>query len=182
MEAPVATYLRLIDYKKAALTSGGTLDSTIAGSFDAANPQFMKVTSYGSDVLQTLNIGSQSTGAGAGKIIFNPLQITKYLDAASPVLFQRAASGTPFQTAELFFVNTQGIVFSKFVYKLVAVKTVAWAASSDAGVMENVSFEYGGLVLVVTKFGPTGKVADTIKAGWNRVKNIADNDPDSVIS
>jgi len=31
--------------------------------------------------------GSQSTGAGAGKVTFNPFSITKHVDKASPVLF-----------------------------------------------------------------------------------------------
>jgi hypothetical protein len=35
----------------------------------------------------TLNIGSQSSGAGAGKVTFNPFSITRHVDKASPVLF-----------------------------------------------------------------------------------------------
>jgi len=31
--------------------------------------------------------GSQSTGAGAGKVTFNPFQVTKRIDVASPSLF-----------------------------------------------------------------------------------------------
>lgn len=31
--------------------------------------------------------GSQSTGAGAGKVIFNPFSITRKTDKASPILF-----------------------------------------------------------------------------------------------
>jgi type VI protein secretion system component Hcp len=31
--------------------------------------------------------GSQSSGAGAGKVTFNPFSITKKVDVASPVLF-----------------------------------------------------------------------------------------------
>ena len=31
--------------------------------------------------------GSQSTGAGAGKVTFNPFSITKRVDKASPQLF-----------------------------------------------------------------------------------------------
>jgi len=31
--------------------------------------------------------GSQSTGAGAGKVTFNPFSITKRVDKASPMLF-----------------------------------------------------------------------------------------------
>jgi bacteriocin-like protein len=32
-------------------------------------------------------IGSQSSGAGAGKVTFNPFSITRHVDKASPVLF-----------------------------------------------------------------------------------------------
>lgn len=38
--------------------------------------------------LELCNItGGQSTGAGAGKVTFNPFSITKHVDKASPVLF-----------------------------------------------------------------------------------------------
>ena len=40
------------------------------------------------DIEQTLTIGSQSTGAGAGKVTFNPFSITRKVDRASPVFFQ----------------------------------------------------------------------------------------------
>jgi murein endopeptidase len=33
------------------------------------------------------NIGSQSSGAGAGKVTFNPFSITRKVDRASPVFF-----------------------------------------------------------------------------------------------
>lgn len=35
----------------------------------------------------TLSIGSQSSGAGAGKVKFNSLSITRHVDKASPVFF-----------------------------------------------------------------------------------------------
>jgi type VI protein secretion system component Hcp len=35
----------------------------------------------------TLSIGSQSTGAGAGKVTFNPFSITRKVDRSSPVFF-----------------------------------------------------------------------------------------------
>jgi hypothetical protein len=37
---------------------------------------------------QSLNIGSQSSGAGAGKVTFNPFSITRKIDKASPIFFQ----------------------------------------------------------------------------------------------
>jgi bacteriocin-like protein len=42
---------------------------------------------YTFDIEQTLNIGSQSNGAGAGKVTFNPFSITRKVDRASPVFF-----------------------------------------------------------------------------------------------
>lgn len=39
------------------------------------------------DVEQVLNIGSQSSGAGAGKVTFNPFTITKSADSASASFF-----------------------------------------------------------------------------------------------
>jgi Type VI secretion system effector, Hcp len=35
------------------------------------------------DIEQTLSIGSQSTGSGAGKVTFNPFSITRRFDHAS---------------------------------------------------------------------------------------------------
>jgi type VI protein secretion system component Hcp len=35
----------------------------------------------------TLSIGSQSTGAGAGKVTFNPFSITRKVDKSSPIFF-----------------------------------------------------------------------------------------------
>jgi hypothetical protein len=36
----------------------------------------------------SLNLGSQSSGAGAGKVTFNPFSITRKIDAVSPSFFQ----------------------------------------------------------------------------------------------
>ena len=182
MEDPISIYIRLIDYNSKALTSNGTLDDVIVpidDTLDTKNEQFIKVSGYSSDVEQTLNIGSQSSGAGAGKIQFNPLTITKFTDAASPILFEKAASGTPFRTVEVFFINAKKLLEIRQTYKLVAVKTVSWsAASGEPGMIEIISFEYGGLVITVYQH----KTNNVVQAGWNRIKNISDNDLDTVIS
>lgn len=181
---PISIYLRLIDYNKAALTSSGNLDTNIvnlAKSMDVDNQQFISVVDFSNDVVQTLSIGSQSAGAGAGKIMFNPLRITKRLDAVSPLLFKSAASGAPYKSAEILFVNAQNMLVNRLVYKLVAVKTIAWAMNEEFGAVENVEFEYGGQFLVVNKIDPSGKSTGTSQAGWNRIRNTADNDPESPI-
>src|SRR3974377_2069083 len=72
------------------------------------NANIFEVDSYAFDLEQTLNIGSQASGAGAGKITFNPFTITRKTDKSSPVLFQMACSGTPFQSVSLVLRRSAG--------------------------------------------------------------------------
>ncbi len=183
--AQISIYLRLIDYSNRVLTTSGTPDANItpiSNSIEPNSPQLIKVSAYSADVEQSLNIGSTATGAGAGRIVFNPMSITKTMDATSPVLFQNAASATPYKTAEVFFVNAQNVILMKQTYKLAAVKTVAWSAAcaKDCAVVnEIVTFEYGGQIITINKSGE-GKSGPS-QAGWNKVRNTVDNDPTTVI-
>lgn len=176
------TYLRLTDYSNKVLSAPGAAETAIPvnnnSPFDAKHTQFIEVTDFSADVEQTLNIGSQTAGAGAGKITFNPLQITKHVDAFSSILFQRAAAGTPFKTAEIFFVGGQNVIQMTQIYKLAAVKTVKWA-SSDSGVVETVTFEYGGLYMIVNIPGADGTNKFVSQGGWNRIRNVIDSDANS---
>lgn len=52
-----------------------------------------EISDYSFDIEQTLGIGSQSSGAGTGKITFNPFSITRKIDMASPMLDQRSGGG-----------------------------------------------------------------------------------------
>src|SRR3954449_4154902 len=66
-----------------------------------AQPKLFEIEDFSFDIEQTLNIGSQSTGAGAGKVTFNPFSITRKIDRCSPILYESACSGTPFQQVTL---------------------------------------------------------------------------------
>jgi type VI protein secretion system component Hcp len=62
--------------------------STAEGSVTASSGSgVFEIDDFSFDTEQTLNIGSQSTGAGSGKITFNPFTITRKTDSASPQLF-----------------------------------------------------------------------------------------------
>ena len=135
---------------------------------------------------KSLNIGSQSTGAGAGKVTFNPFSITRKTDRASPVLFQMACSGTAFESLVLVLTRSAGgsvaaLAFERFTFKLVAVKSIAWAYDAETP-KEIVTFQYGGLVIDYWMQKPDGSWGPRILGGWNRVKNISDHDPASVIA
>lgn len=122
------------------------------------------------DVEQTLNIGSQSTGAGAGKIMFNPFVITRIPDIFSPKLFTICASGTPFKNAT-FSVTPDGATAPVLMYKLglVAIKTISVSGNQHGGFLpvETVSFEYGAL-----QFGFHDPVSEQTELGsWDRINN-----------
>ncbi|HET6235192.1 MAG TPA: type VI secretion system tube protein Hcp [Acetobacteraceae bacterium] len=149
--------------------------------------QIFEIEDYSFDIEQTLNIGSQGGGAGAGKVTFNPFSITRSIDAASPILFDMACSGTPFQTVYLALrksvgvgqasapgKQTAGFVFLRFDFKLVAVKTISWS-HSDESPKETVTFEYGGLQIHYCTQNPDGSLQAEKVGGWNRVKNVQDH-------
>ena len=119
---------------------------------------------------QTLNIGSQSSGAGAGKVAFNDLHFTKNVDSTSPIFFQALCAGTPFQFVDISFV-TGGTTVASCRLKLAAVKSIDGTAGPE-GPTEDIALEYGGAIWTV---GQTS-------LGWNRVKNTLDNNPATAIT
>jgi len=147
--------------------------------FRAAGPgNIFEVEDYSFDIEQTLSIGSQSTGAGAGKVSFNPFSITRKIDMSSPVFYENACSGKPFESVFLGLrksagTGATGTFFLLFTFKLVAVKTVGWAHDDEAP-KETVTFEYGGLQIRYGRQKPDGTIAQIFSGGWNRVKNTQD--------
>lgn len=139
-----------------------------------------EVEDFSFGVEQTLNIGSQATGAGAGKITFNPFSITRKIDRFSPLLFQQACSGTPYQKVALGLRkssggDTAGVTYLVFMFRLVAVKTIDWSYD-DESPKETVTFEYGGLQVHYAPQKADGSFGDIIPSGWNRVRNVKEDD------
>ena len=127
----------------------------------------------------------RSTGAGAGKVTFNPFSITRKIDRFSPLLFQASCSGTPYQKVALGLKksaggNTSGIIYLAFIFKLVAVKTISWSYDDEAP-KETTTFEYGGLQVHYSPQKPDGTLDTVVPSGWNRVKNVRDDVPTTLI-
>jgi type VI secretion system secreted protein Hcp len=148
-----------------------------------------EVEDYSFDIEQTLNIGSQSGGAGAGKVTFNPFSITRKIDQASPTLFEMACSGTAFKSVTLALrkstgtggggANVSGMIFLRFDFKLVAVKTISWS-HDDESPKETVTFEYGGMQIRYAPQDPSGALKTAIAKGWNRVRNVQDTEAGNI--
>jgi type VI secretion system secreted protein Hcp len=156
----------------------GAFTSAVNAVKDQYRSGLFEIEDYSFDIEQILNIGSQSSGAGAGKVTFNPFSITRKIDCASPTFFQMACSGTPFKTVGLGLRKSAGgdatgVMYLAFTFKLVAVKTVSWAHDDEAP-KETVTFEYGGLIIQYALQQPNGKLMPINPGGWNRVKNVSD--------
>jgi type VI secretion system Hcp family effector len=192
----IDSYMVFIDYNDKYLQSESQVDMKQSAQDSAelakpftdgfSNKGLFEVEDYSFDIEQTLGIGSQSTGAGAGKVTFNPFSITRKVDKSSPVFFQNACSGKAFKSVFLGMRksagnDSTGVFFLVFQFKLVAVKTVGWAHDDEAP-KETVTFEYGGLLVKYGQQNPNGQIAGVIPGGWNRVKNKADTDSSALIT
>ena len=154
------------------------------GTVPSDGPSVFEIEDFSFDIEQQLNIGSSSSGAGAGKVVFNPFSITRKIDKCSPTFFQMACSGTAFQLVSLCLRksagagtagagNTSGVIYLRFDFKLVAVKTISWSYD-DESPKEEVTMEYGGLMVNYCQQKADGSMMPAVAGGWNRVKNIQD--------
>ncbi len=178
----IDSFMLFKPYNAAALDAESQVDLSHNSSEELAKDlvagKVFEVDDYSFDLEQVLNIGSQATGAGAGKVTFNPFSITRKIDLASPTFFQMACSGTAFEQVILAMRKggggeTSGRFFLRFDFKLVAVKTISYS-HDDESPKEEVTFEYGGLQVRYGQQKADGTVPKVIAKGWNRVKNVSD--------
>jgi type VI protein secretion system component Hcp len=136
---------------------------------------WMQVDDFAAAIEQTLNIGAQSTGAGAGKVTYHPMSFSTAPSSVDATLFTMAASGTAFEQIEVEILNGTNVV-QLYRYKLAAIKTIAWVLDKTTGKMKvQYSFEYGGFHILTPMGGKT------FAAGWDRVKNVKDTPTDLTI-
>lgn len=167
---------------------GAVLEGETQTDFSTGNDPFIsdfknhkpfEIDDFSFDIENVLNIGSSSSGVGAGKPTFNPFQFSRKIDIASPEFFRMCCSGKHFKDVCLALRKstggqTSGEVFLRFDFKLVGIKTVSWSgADGDEAVKEETTFEYGAVTIKYKKQEPDGKLATSAKEfGWDRIRNV----------
>jgi Type VI secretion system effector, Hcp/PEP-CTERM motif len=91
--------------------SGLNLNDPTTPVYDYPASAF-EIEDFSFDVEQVLNIGSQSSGAGAGKVTFNPFQITKQTDTVSGKLILANAAGAVLETITINFAGLNTDTFA----------------------------------------------------------------------
>lgn len=181
-----SVYMRLIDYNGnniyGTTTSFQTDPKATPGPGKITHADEVALTTYTDGDKQTLNIGSQSTGAGAGKITYDSLTFSKSPDEQSGKFFEMMASGTPFKFVEFSFYKTSGTndyLYYKIRLSLVAFKYIQRAAAACSGncpdLIENFAMEYGAKYIVYYPQKQDGSYGTPVGGGWDRVKNVSWN-------
>jgi len=107
--------------------------------------------------------GSQSSGAGAGKVSIQSFSITKTLDKSSPLLFQAAATGQHFKDATLSFTRKAGgkeQTYLKFDFQNVLISSVQDGSSGGGAPTEQVTFAFQKVSEAFIE--PNGKTGATV--------------------
>ena len=141
-----------------------------------------EITDVSFDIEQALDIGSKSSGIGAGKITFNPLNFTRPSDRVSPTMFKMCCAGEHFKSVSLFIRRaggsagaaagsvTSGQTYLRFDFALVGIKTINWSVDDDSA-KEEVTMEYGAMSVRYLQQDVTGTGMKIYPASWNRIYN-----------
>jgi len=127
-----------------------------------------------------INIGSISSGGGAGKATFKELTITKKTDTSSTELFRQLVSGNHFKDMTIDLRRSggtskgSGLVFLKFEFKLVMLQDISWSGSDGDDICEEtIVLQYGAMKVTYTAQKADGGKGDESDAEWSRVLNQA---------
>lgn len=146
--------------------------STLPNSQD----QRFDVTSFDLGAMAPTNIGTASSGAGAGKVQFQKFVVTKAVDKYSSDLFLDLAKGTALKSAEIIVRKTtadgKAIPVAQYLLKLVAITDVHVTGTSNA-TTETIQGEYGGIQFVYYQQMQNGTTKVGSAGGWNQVTNTS---------
>ena len=149
-------------------TNGGTISVDLTG--------------YMLDLQAPTSIGSQSSGAGAGKVTFSDVEVevpVKEFVAAASAL----TSGQSFQSCELSAWHAGGLVLNFRLVRLAEVQLLGGTsnktdAENETEPVVRLIMSYGGLQ-IRSGGQNTGDVSiglsaggASVSSGWNQVKNI----------
>lgn len=149
------------------------LTNALGGDPDFA---LVKISRFSLGADRPVNIGSQSSGAGVGKVSFEDFEVEKPLDNLSPSLFSDLASGDHFKNVFIVVRRRSGqLSVPSFAYEMGLVFLTKIHVSGSTQIpTETLTGAAGQLALLAYKQGANGALAPGNGAGWNRVTNKAD--------
>ena len=119
-------------------------------------------------------IGSQTSGAGAGKATFDELTITKDVDATSPLLYKQMAMGQNIPSMELIArkagANGSAPIYQRYYFNMSFITSQKQSGDGE-GIQETLTFAYGAMQMTSLKQTSTAAVPTSVFSSWSVVLN-----------
>jgi type VI secretion system secreted protein Hcp len=100
--------------------------------------------------LSSLGKGASGTGRGAGKVAVHDISITKFVDKASPKLFETLSRGVHIPKVTIL-VRKTGKVYLQYTLTNVSITSIQLGGGGGSAPQENVTFNYGSLEIHYTR-------------------------------
>lgn len=119
--------------------------------YSTAAPIQLKLLDYQLDLgTVAMNIGSQSSGAGAGKLTFQPFVVEAVIDQNLITLFTQMARGQAYSGCDIDFAGKKGLTAKLKLALVTDLKIVSEderGGDHDRGPVARVTFEYGAITV-----------------------------------
>ena len=175
-------------------SSGGSSIKITAETQDAAfkASNAIEVMDFTFGVANTVTVGSATTGAGAGKAVFNTFEFKIPFGQSAVRLLRASAQGAHYTKVVLYLrksgatgastsTDPSGISYAVFTFGIVFISEVDFAgATGDEQPVVTVKADYGAVNVSYKPQNPDGRLGTAVMDGWNRVKNAQWNGTDAV--
>jgi type VI secretion system secreted protein Hcp len=126
--------------------------------------------SYSEGVVQQGSFDIGGKGGGSGKAEFQDISLVKYVDKASPMVFQACAAGTHFGKATIYVrkAGEKPLEYLKVELQDLIVSSVqnSGAASGDSP-MESITMNCAKITKTYVEQDATGGAGKTVTAGYD---------------
>jgi type VI secretion system Hcp family effector len=152
------------------------VDGIEGESVDAEHKGWIELQSYSYGAAQSINkSASSSGGASVGGVSLGDFHISKYVDKATPKLFERCCNGTHINSVIIRLHRSGG---EKFKYLDVVLEEVLISSVSGQGAeysgfaIEDLTLNFGRIKFEYSQQRRTdGGIVGVVSGGWDRTAN-----------
>jgi type VI secretion system secreted protein Hcp len=159
------------------LSADPVQDSYFSQIYGGSAAAVVELRSFSLSAENPTTVGSSTSGAGAGKVKFNNLQVEKNVDRLSASLFVASAMNAHFPTVQIFVrkaggASTSGKPYLAYELSTVFISRIDWSGGGgDEAPVEQLEFAYGGLVVGYYPQQPDGSTGKLLGLGWSVITN-----------
>ncbi len=151
------------------------IDGIKGESTDSEHKDWIELLSFNHSISQPASATANSAGGGTtGRCQHQDYSITKYVDLASPKLYELASSGKHIKDVTIEMLRSSGDKRVKYMVVKMEQVVISHVAPSGGGdfPIESVSFNYGTIKWTYTQQKRTdGSPGGNTAGGWSLVEN-----------